>query len=390
MEPSTAAVERDRLSVLSAPPDQNGGMQILTRRPALRWIAPVALALAVGGASVVAVSADADPKLASRTAEQLLVDLQGSEVPALSGTVVKKAELGLPALPSTGGGEDASSLTSMLTGSHTVRVWYDGPDRARFAVLGDLRETNVILNGSDLWTWSSKDNKGTHATLPARPAGGERPTSPDMPSTPQEAARAVLDAIGPSTVVTTDSAVEVADRPARELVLAPADEGSLITQVRIAVDDETSAPLRVRVLGSDATTVAEIGFTSVTFGTPDAGRFAFNPPEGVVVEEKGTLEAPEKREPSAGDREALEQARAGTEVVGQGWTSVVVTQRPDGSADVPEGQLGAVLASLPSVSGEWGSGKLLAGTAFSAVVTDDGRLAVGAVQPELLYQALAK
>ena len=31
---------------------------------------------------------------------------------------------------------------------------------------------------------------------------------------------------------------------------------------------------------------------------------------------------------------------------------------------------------------------LLAGTAFSAVITDDGRLAVGAVKPDLLYRAL--
>ncbi len=366
-------------------------MQILTRRPALRWIAPVALALAVGGAGVVAVSADAGPKLASRTAEQLLVDLQGSDVDGLSGTVVQKAELGLPALPSMGGGEDASQLTSLLSGSHTLRVWYDGPDKARFALLDDdLSETNTVLDGSDLWTWSSKDNKGSHATLPAPRSGGERPASPDLPKTPQDAARAVLDAIGPSTVISTDSAVEVAGRPARELVLAPTDEGSLITQVRIAVDAETSAPLRVQVLGSDAATVAEIGFTSVDFGTPDSGLFAVNPRKGAEMEEKGTLEAPEKREPSAGDRKALEQAKAATMVVGQGWTSVLVTQRPDGSAGAPEGQLGAVLDSLPSVSGEWGSGKLLAGTAFSAVLTDDGRVAVGAVQPELLYQALAK
>ena len=40
------------------------------------------------------------------------------------------------------------------------------------------------------------------------------------------------------------------------------------------------------------------------------------------------------------------------------------------------------------MSGDWGSGRLLAGTAFSAVLTDDGRLAVGAVRPEKLYQAL--
>jgi len=33
---------------------------------------------------------------------------------------------------------------------------------------------------------------------------------------------------------------------------------------------------------------------------------------------------------------------------------------------------------------------LLRGTAFSAVLTDDGRIAVGLVRPEKLYEALAR
>lgn len=363
-------------------------MQILTRRPALRWAAPLALVVAVGGTGIVAATADADPKLSTKTAEQLLVDLQGSDVDGLSGTVVQEAELGLPALPSMGGGADASQLTSMLSGSHTVRVWYDGPDKARFALLDDdLGETNVIVNGTNLWTWSSQDNEATHATLPAPPSAGERPDRPGMPTTPQEAARTVLDAIGPSTVVSTDSAVEVADRPARELVLQPADERSLISSVRIAVDDETSVPLRLQVLGDDGQTVAEIGFTAVDFSAPDAAQFDFNPPPGAKVTEEGALEAPEAREPSQSDRAEAEAAKAATEVVGEGWTTVVVTELP---ADAADGQLAAVLATLPEVSGDWGTGRLLAGTAFSAVLTDDGRVAVGAVQPELLYDALAK
>jgi hypothetical protein len=33
---------------------------------------------------------------------------------------------------------------------------------------------------------------------------------------------------------------------------------------------------------------------------------------------------------------------------------------------------------------------LLTGTAFSAVWTDDGRLAIGPVRPDLIYQALSR
>ena len=53
-------------------------------------------------------------------------------------------------------------------------------------------------------------------------------------------------------------------------------------------------------------------------------------------------------------------------------------------------ELKAFRDKLQAVSGSWGSGRLLAGTAFSAVWTDDGRLAVGAVRPDVIYQALNK
>jgi hypothetical protein len=49
-----------------------------------------------------------------------------------------------------------------------------------------------------------------------------------------------------------------------------------------------------------------------------------------------------------------------------------------------------MLQALPRVSGSWGSGRLLSGSLFSAVITDDGRVAVGAVRPQLLYSALQK
>jgi hypothetical protein len=49
---------------------------------------------------------------------------------------------------------------------------------------------------------------------------------------------------------------------------------------------------------------------------------------------------------------------------------------------------GNPLAALPKVSGSWGSGRLLTGTLFSAVLTNDGRVAIGAVPAERLYSAL--
>ena len=47
-----------------------------------------------------------------------------------------------------------------------------------------------------------------------------------------------------------------------------------------------------------------------------------------------------------------------------------------------------MLSSIPEVSGTWGKGRVIDGTLFSAVLTDDGRIAVGAVAPEALFAAL--
>ena len=49
----------------------------------------------------------------------------------------------------------------------------------------------------------------------------------------------------------------------------------------------------------------------------------------------------------------------------------------------------ALLASLPRISGEWGTGRVLSGTLVSAILTDDGRVAIGAVGPKTLSAALA-
>src|SRR3954447_5973270 len=109
-------------------------MTASTRSRALRWGVPVAAAAAVAlVATGVFTTAQANPSLPAKSAGQLLVDLQGAKVDGLSGTVVQDSELGLPQLPQAAGQGGGSSLTSLLTGSHTLRVWYAGQDKQRVA-----------------------------------------------------------------------------------------------------------------------------------------------------------------------------------------------------------------------------------------------------------------
>src|ERR1700730_1142010 len=128
-------------------------MSVLDSRPGRAWLVPAAAAVAVigGGVAVGALAAAADPSLPPRSAAELLVDLQTARLDGLSGTVVQRAARGLPALPSLGGGQGSSDLTSLVAGTHTLRVWYSGPSKARVALLGTLGESDVITNGTDLW-----------------------------------------------------------------------------------------------------------------------------------------------------------------------------------------------------------------------------------------------
>ena len=349
----------------------------------LRWGVPVVATAAVAVAASGVFSAEADPTLPPRTAGQLLVDLQGAEVAGLSGTVVQDTDLGLPELPSTGPGQGGSSLTSLLTGSHTLRVWYAGEDKQRIAMLSTLGETDVVRNGTDAWTWSSETNSATHLTLPAGSAGKDRGEGLPAGVTPQQAAEAALKAIDPTTTVSTDGTGTVAGRDAYELVLSPKDGRSLVGQVRLAVDAETSIPLRVQVFPKNTGDgpAFSVGFRSISYEVPAAEQFRFSPPPGAKVTE-GTLSGR-----PAGPADAKAKAEGAT-VVGTGWTRVAVLPGPDTTKT--EGAAAAFLDRLPAVSGSWGSGKLLRSSLVSALLTDDGRLIVGMVPPELLYAAAGR
>jgi len=363
-------------------------MSILSRRPSLRWVVPVVAAVVLASGVSVAglISANAGSPLPERTASQLLVDVQNARLDGVSGTIVQNAELGLPSLPGIGG-SGSSDMTSLVSGSHTLRLWYRDPNHVRLALLGTLGESDVIRNGTDLWMWSSKEKSATHRTIPLSKVETPRSLASVSPVTPQQAADQALKAISPSTEVSTAGTATVAGRSAYELVLEPKDSGSLVESVRIAIDGKTHIPTRVQIhaKGQDKPSF-EVGFTKFDPATPEASVFRFNPPPGTEVNEADADESP------LGEGHTGPEGAGEPEVVGSGWTSVLVVKVPVDAAsksNTGAGSLAQALKALPAVSGGWGSGHLLQGPLFSALLTDDGRLVVGAVAPEALYAALA-
>jgi len=403
----------------------SGAKTSLRHKPAIRWAVPGAVvAIALGAAAISAVTADASSTLPPRSAAELLVDVQNASLTGLSGTVVQDAALGLPELPVQVGGQGSSDFTSLVSGTHTLRVWYAGEDQQRVALQGTLGESDVVRNGSDVWTWASDSNTATHYQLPAGAgdaALAEHPDASAAAMTPQQAADAALAAIDPTTTVTTDGTPTVAGRPAYELVLSPKDTASLVGEVRIAIDAEQHIPLRVRVYAKDAPTPAfQVGFSQISFDVPDAAHFQFTPPPGATVTEStlgsqaGAAAPDQATTPEKAPELTRPASAAEPTIVGTGWTSVLVakvpttetapdTAAPRTSAPPTAGDdageptsrasaadLGTILGALPAVSGDWGSGRLLQSALFSVLITDDGRIIAGAVAPETLYEAAAQ
>ncbi|HVX45444.1 MAG TPA: hypothetical protein VHC49_16245 [Mycobacteriales bacterium] len=362
----------------------------MVSRNSWRWSAPAAVVVAIGAGVGIngALSADASPTLPHRSAEQLLVDLQKAQPVQMSGTVVQHADLGIPALPNVQG--ESSNLTSLVAGSHTLRVWYGGADKARVALVGTLGESDVIRNGNDVWVWSSQKNQAQHLRLPAHRKQAEPRQLPSELSglTPRQLAEKILSAVDPSTAVKTDGTVSVAGRDAYQVSISPRTADSKIGSIRIAIDAETSAPLRVEVFArdNDSEPALDAGFTHVDFGSQSASQFRFDPPSGVKVEQIKPQDA-KKAAKKAENRHHSDAAQAPkVREVGQGWRSVVIVS---GIKD-QKSKLQGYMDKLTPVSGTWGSGRLFSSALFDVLLTNDGRVIAGAVSPQVLYDAAGR
>src|SRR3984885_4869461 len=258
----------------------------LLRGRRARWTVPAGAVAAVGivvAGSVIA-RGQATPTLPARTTAQLLaaVDSPAALPSAMTATVQETASLGLPDLP---GSSDPLSGLSLLSGTHTFKVWYDGPAKVRVAVPVSMGETDVRRDGRSVWLWDSQTNKATHYILPAEAAD----TPPNVAQaqrvpTPPQLAKQILAAVGSTTKVGLQQNVTVAGQPAYQLSLAPKDSRSLIGQVRIAIDASNSLPLQVQVFARGAASPAfSVGYTSLSFARPAASNFAFSPPPGAKV-----------------------------------------------------------------------------------------------------------
>jgi len=392
-------------------------------RPRLRiGLAVPAGAVIVTGAVLAGamLASAAAPDLPRRTPAQLLASVAHAKLPrTMTATLTESANLGFPALPDIAGSSSSPlSAASMISGTHTIEVWYAGPRQVRIAVPVPFGETDLRVNGSQVWLWDSSGQTATHILPPAAsrymlPGSGSYVGTSGYrcrghvklrgdvqlnpaPMSPLQAAKRLLALIGPTTRVTVPGTTVVAGRDAYELAIAPRSSQSLVGRILIAVDAKTHLPLRVQVFARGRSSPAlAIGFTSLSFARPAASNFPFAPPPGAHVKtvrlsgfHYGWSGVP----PVAGGQGPVPGART----FGTGWLTV---------ADIPAGQITAsaghhsrqglgplalLLKAAKPVRGSWGSGRLLRTSLLSVLLTSKGQLLVGAVTPAVLYADAAK
>ena len=327
----------------------------------------VAIAGAVGlGLVAVPAGAGAAPELPPVSPEDLVTSVAQANPGPLDGTVELDNALGLPAIP---------GAPELANGTKEARVWSDGAGKGRVALPSDQGEKTLVSDGTTAWSYDSADRT---ATKKAVTPGEHRPDA--GAADPTRSAADAIERLRTTSTVSVDGTAEVAGRPAYELVLAPKPtERTLLREVRIAVDSEKRIPLRLTVLATGSADPAfEVGFTDITFGPQDPALFTFTPPPGTTV----------KDAPQGGEDRGGKPAGAEPTVVGDGWDTVVIGKRP-AQDQTPQG--GPDLSQLGTpVSGSWGSGRLVTTAVASAILTDDGRVAAGAVPEQVLTEALSK
>lgn len=373
------------------------------RRKAARYAVPVAV-VGVAAATIGLVPALADsgdPDLPRITAQQLIEKIAKSDVQQLSGTVKISTDLGLPDLGglessiasgAAQGSRDGSSadpqskLTELVTGTHTLRVAADGPDRQKLSLLEQGAEYSLIHHGKDVWGYDSKSNEVYHSTA----AGSGKDRKAEPPATPGDFADEALKAVDDTTSVTVDGTVQVAGRDAYKLLIKPRQSGTTVGAISIAVDAKTGLPLKFTLTPkSGGAAVVDAGFTQVSFAEPAASTFDFTPPKGAKVSEEQKDSPARHHAPRAG--QDFGKGLEGAMVLGKGWTSVATFDTgaggglPTGSQG---GDLGGFLGSLgDKVSGEFGKGTVFSTRLVNALITDDGKVYAGAVTKDALVKA---
>ncbi|HEX2134262.1 MAG TPA: outer membrane lipoprotein carrier protein LolA [Actinophytocola sp.] len=340
---------------------------------------------------------EAPPSLPAISPDDLVESVLNTEIPALSGSVAMENNLGLP-IPGMPGSTDGSE----------IRVYTDGEGKHRLQMPRQGTETTVIDDGTTVWVWNSAERTVTKTPHKADGKQAEKPLEGRF-ADPATAARDLVDAMQADSTVDVDGTARVAERPVYQLVLTPKPtERTLLREVRVSVDSETRVPLQVEVLANgQAEPAIKAGFTEFADGPQDPGLFQFTPPKGATVTEQDPKE--EFRGQSPEDM----FGELDLNTYGEGWDTVLTGTVPEavltgdfgdfgsdrdrGGDQGDRGDFGEGMGNNPldllgtlgkQVSGDFGTGYVISANVGTALITEDGKIAIGAVPEQVVIEAV--
>lgn len=381
----------------------------MDRRKATLGGAGVGVVAGVVGLVVLAAPAGAGaaPTLPPTTPQALVQSVLTASVPSMSGTVAIDNNLGLPSVP---------GIPELANGNSQLRVWSDGTGRTRVSMPTATSEQTFVDDGTTLYSWSSSDRTVTESPAPkagARHKANSAPLGSTTPTDPASLAKQLVSALQNSSNIAVDGTDTVAGQPAYDLVLTPkANQRTLLREVKIAIDANKHIPLQLTVLGDNSSTPAvQVGFSDLNYGPQQSSLFTFTPPPGATVTKHNDSGTGDKAQKDQGQKPTDATA---PKIVGSGWDTVAIMTLPTGSADaVPSTPTGTQDNGTPGlstgsgskraggssplalarefgtpVSGTWGSGWVIGTNIGTAIITSDGRVAVGLVPQQVLTEAL--
>ncbi len=209
-----------------------------------------------------------DAALSSRT---LLQRIQASRDVSFSGYVESAGNVALPV------NDALSGVSSLLSDTHRVRVWWQDPRTWRTATMRPTGETDLVhtRDRTVRWVYESK-RATTYPDVPVR-----LPTAADL--LPNQLARRILAGARPAEL-SRIPARRVAGRDTLGLRLTPAGQQAAIGRVDVYADRSTGLPLQVEVFASGRRPpVLTSRFLDLTVGRPSAKALRFSAPDDARV-----------------------------------------------------------------------------------------------------------
>jgi hypothetical protein len=255
-----------------------------------------------------------------------------------------RGALRLPELPG------AADLSTLMSDTSRMRLWYDAPDRWRTDLLYSGGERDRYGEPDGMWVWDS----GTHRSVFVREETQLRLPLP-IDLTPPDLARRLLAAAQPDELEPLGPR-RIAGRDGDGLRIRPSAPESTIDTIDIWADPETGLPLHVEVTAKSRDNPSlQTGFLELEQERPDPDLVSFEPPTDGVLQQDEDLDLVQAIErysrtllpdTLAGRRRVTDRASAAA-VYGEGYTSV-------GVLALPQEFITDTLRALPTSERPWG------------------------------------